>query len=133
MTESLWPQRTFWRTNVAIVRHGYDSWEEDVLQQVPENMANLVGSRTTDGKHMPTLDIDVPLRLIPSSTPGHSHLYIDVEMSWWRYRRLLRQLYKARLIEKGFYQLALGNRQTFLRRPGVTKQNEAAFHAVSHH
>ncbi|GEM_PF-3020897 len=132
MTGSSQPQRTFWRTEKVLVSGRYDSWTEEKREQVPEDRANVISSLTDDGRHMPVLDIDRPARYVPSSTPGHGHLYIDVPMSWWRYRMLLRQLYKAGIIEKGFYDLALRRKQTFLRRPGVTKQNEAAFHKASH-
>jgi len=133
MTENPWPKRTFWRTENVLVSDRYDIWTEEKREQVPEDEANIISSRTDDGRHMPVLDIDIPACLLPSSTPGHGHLYIDVPMSWWRYRMLLRQLYKAGIIQKGFYDLAMRRKQTFVRRPGVTKQNEAAFHAISRH
>lgn len=132
MTGSSQPQRTFWRTEKVLVSGRYDSWTEEKREQVPEERANVISSLTDDGRHMPVLDIDIPASLLPSSTPGHGHLYIDVPMSWWRYRMLLRQLYKAGIIQKGFYDLARCRKQTFVRRPGVTKNNEAAFHEASH-
>ena len=133
MIESSQSKRTFWRTEKVLVSGRYDSWTEEKREQVSEERANVVSSLTTDGRHMPALDIDVPAHFLPSSTPGHGHLYIDVPMSWWRYRMLLRQLYKAGIIEKGFYDLAMSRRQTFVRRQGVTKQNEAVFHGASNH
>lgn len=133
MIESSQSKRTFWRTEKVLVSGRYDSWTEEKREQVSEERANVVSSLTTDGRHMPALDIDVPARFLPSSTPGHGHLYIDVPMSWWRYRMLLRQLYKAGIIEKGFYDLAMSRKQTFVRRQGVTKQNEAVFHGASNH
>jgi hypothetical protein len=132
MTRSHQPRRTFWRTENVLVSGRYGGWTDEKRDQVPEMEANVVSSLTTDGRHMPALDLDVPASLLPSSTPGHWHLYIDVPMSWWRYRRLLHQLYKAGIIEKGFYELAMSRKQTFVRRPGITKQNEAAFHGASH-
>lgn len=39
---------------------------------------NCVGSLLAYGKlHAPTLDVDFPCELVPSSTPGHFHRYID--------------------------------------------------------
>lgn len=90
-------------------------------KQAPEADANLVSSLLEDGRHAPLLDLDVPARLVPSSTPGHSHLYVDVPMTWRRYRRLLKALTKAGLIERGFYRASVARRQTMVRKPGVKK------------
>jgi hypothetical protein len=44
--------------------------------------AQVVSSEIYDtDRHAPVLDIDVPAYLVPSSTPGHSHLYIYVKAS----------------------------------------------------
>jgi len=86
--------------------------------------ANIVSSLLPSGKHAPVLDLDIPHSLIPSSTPGHSHLYLDVEMSWWKYRLLLWVLRLTNIIEPGYYQMATFRRQTMVRRPGVLKQND---------
>jgi hypothetical protein len=109
----------------------YDSWTEEKRERVPEKRANVISSLTHDGRHMPVLDIDKSARYGPSSTPGHGQIYFDVSMSWWRYRMLLRQFYKAGIIQKDFYDLAALRKQTFVRRPGITKRNEAAFHEAS--
>ena len=79
--------------------------------------SQIVGTKT----HTPMLDLDVPASQIPSSTPGHSHLYIDVPMPWRKYKRLLRAFYKAGLIEKGYYQASVRRRHTALRMPGIPK------------
>jgi len=47
-----------------------------------EDGANVVSSLLTNGNHAPCIDLDVPAMLVPSSTPGHSHLYIDIEVPW---------------------------------------------------
>lgn len=73
------------------------------------------------GKHSVMLDIDIPAKLIPSSTEGHSHLYIDKEMSWREYRKLLRALMKAGIIEKGYYEVSVKRKATHLRLPWVKK------------
>lgn len=79
------------------------------------HQANLVGSKLADGRHAPALDLDVPAKLIPSRTEGHSHLYIDVPMSWRQYRRLLKALAKAGVIEPGYYQASVKKGGSFLR------------------
>ena len=44
-------------------------------------VTSLVGGTGIPGMHKPVLDIDMPVRVEPSSTPGHFHLYIDRAMS----------------------------------------------------
>jgi hypothetical protein len=84
--------------------------------------ANLVSSLCTDKLHRPALDIDVPCELIPSSTPGHHHLYFPtVEMHWWEYAALLGALARGGILEPQYYTASLGRRQTLLRPPGVTR------------
>jgi hypothetical protein len=85
--------------------------------------ANLISSQIAGSKdHSIMLDIDVEAHLVPSSTPGHSHLYIDVALSWRRYRRLLRALKRAGVIEPGYYKASRLRRHTALRLPGVVKE-----------
>jgi len=64
--------------------------------------ANLVSSFTERGLHKPVIDLDVPARLVPSKTPGHFHLYIDVEMEWDDYSELLWALAKAGIVEQNY-------------------------------
>lgn len=87
------------------------------------------GTRTGDGLrevengwHTVMLDIDMPVRVVPSSTEGHCHLYIDKPMPWWRYRRLLRALKAAGIIEPGYYSASIARRATHLRLPWVQKE-----------
>lgn len=91
----------------------------------PDNpdVANLISSRIDEkGKiHKPILDLDIPIRLEPSSTPGHHHLYIDVDVSWPRYAAMLTGLYLAGVIEMGFWVWSLRRKGTFVRKPGIKK------------
>lgn len=87
----------------------------------PLDQANLVSSLTTRGTHRPIIDLDVSHRLVPSSTVGHGHLYVEVEMSWWRYRLLLWAMRVAGIIGQGYYCAAVDRRQTLVRKPGVSK------------
>jgi len=89
---------------------------------VPESRATLVSSEISGSTlHAPAIDLDVPAYLIPSSTPGHSHLYLDTPMPWWKYRLLLRVLTFVGILEPGYYKASVRRRATHLRRPGVTK------------
>lgn len=88
--------------------------------------ANLVGSARLDGLHAPVLDVDKPVRLVPSTTTGHHHLYIDVPMSWRSYRRLLRALYLGGVVDRSVYWRSLDRRATYVRPPWVVKTAEEA-------
>jgi hypothetical protein len=72
--------------------------------------------------HMPAIDIDLPIRVVPSSTLGHFHLYIDKPMSWRKYKRVLRALTAAGVVEKGYYKASVSRKATHLRLPWHKKQ-----------
>jgi hypothetical protein len=97
-----------------------------------EEHANLISSllaphegidpfSTSGDKHALTLDIDMEARLLPSSTPGHYHLFIDRVLSWEQYVVVLQALAFAGIIEDGYLRAALRQKQTYVRKPGVTK------------
>ena len=97
-----------------------------------EEHANLISSLleapegidpfdTGGPRHAVTLDIDMEARLLPSSTKGHYHLFIDRVLSWEQYVVLLQALAYAGIIEDGYFRAALRQKQTFVRKPGVTK------------
>ncbi len=82
----------------------------------------LVSSFLTNGKHSPCLDIDFEAELIPSSTPGHYHLYLDgLELTWEKYKNLLTALAEAGVISSGYKRYSLNYGRTLLRRPGLMK------------
>lgn len=73
------------------------------------------------GWHYPVLDLDLPVYVVPSSTPGHSHLYIDHLMTWEKYVALLRALADAGLVEEGYVKASIARGHTALRLPWVRK------------
>lgn len=118
------PPRTLWNSptldtildNDWDPRDYRDAWTDDNRVQVDtEDDANLIASLTTNGAHAPVLDIDYPARLVPSSTPGHYHLYLDREIPWHRYQLALWALSVAGLIEPGFARAAAARKMTFAR------------------
>lgn len=87
--------------------------------------ANLFSSELADqeGMHAPTLDIDgMEVIVIPSTTPGNYHLYIDCPMTWEQYRNLLVAMMDAGILRQGFVGLSLARGASFLRQPGVQKK-----------
>lgn len=92
--------------------HVYPSSQDD---------ANVISSRvaeTYDPKdfenatHAPAIDIDVPIAVIPSSTPGHFHLYIDKRMTWPLYKGMLQALADAGVVEQGYVDASVQGRST---------------------
>lgn len=71
--------------------------------------------------HKPILDIDLPVVVLPSSTPGHHHLYIDKAMTWEQYFDILTALATAGVIEEGYLNAAERRLHTAVRLPWVKK------------
>lgn len=71
--------------------------------------------------HKVAIDLDIPAYLIPSSTPGHSHLYIDVDIPHHRYMALLSALADAGIIERGYADVSIKRGRSDLRLPWVEK------------
>lgn len=95
----------------------------DRLQEPSDvNPANLISSLADDGKHYPALDVDIPCRYVPSSTPGHGHLYFDtLDLTWTRYKKLLIALGEAGILEPGYVEASIARSQSLLRPEGVKK------------
>ena len=83
--------------------------------------ANLVSSLCSDGKHRPTLDIDLECRLVPSSTPGHYHLYIEHPLEQAAYLELVDALAKAGIVSPFYAKAARIRGATFVRPEWVKK------------
>lgn len=93
-------------------RLGVDIWQ-----------ANLVTSLIDDGSqlHRPVLDVDLPVHVVPSSTPGHCHLYIDKAMSWGQYARLITVLAEVGIVEPGYAGASFERGHTAVRAPWIKK------------
>jgi hypothetical protein len=74
-----------------------------------------------EARHMPVLDFDVPIQVLPSSQLGHYHLYIDHEVGWNKYVKIMEAFEAAGIVEKGFVSASKEKGWTGLRPPGVTK------------
>lgn len=88
---------------------------------VPLSEANVASSLLTNGRHAPCIDLDIEAVLLPSSSEGHSHLYINHELTWKQYKRLLKVMRDVGLVQDGFYRSALRRGCTLLRLPHVRK------------
>ncbi len=120
--------RTLWHNDTM---NDYRRWRangsREKLLPCTEKVDDLVTSSLLEnGNHSPVLDIDYKAKLIPSTTPGHFHLYLDgVEMPWWKYRLLLRVMAWVRVIDARYYRHSVRRRMTAVRMPHVRKPKTA--------
>lgn len=77
-------------------------------------------------RHVIALDIDYPVHVVPSSTEGHSHLYIDVPggIPHQGYMALVSLLGHLGVIEEGYANVSMQRGHTDLRLPWVKKGHE---------
>jgi hypothetical protein len=83
--------------------------------------ANLIGSMCGDGMHRPVLDLDIPVTVVPSSTEGHAHLYIDKEMSFDTMIAFIDALASAGIVERSWAKAVRSRGMTLVRPPWVKK------------
>lgn len=108
------------------------SREEREPASIPE--ANISTSLREDSigdtqQHALLLDLDVPAWLVPSSTPGHSHLYVDTRIPEPAFFRLLDALADAGVIQLGYANSSKHRGGTALRLPWVKKDPAPVEHA----
>lgn len=114
---------TLTRVNFAAAPEDYDTGG-DALREDVESLteASVVNSKNKHLRcHAVLLDLDVPAWLIPSSSPGHSHLYASVACSEEDYFTFLDAAAKIGLIEEGYASVSKVRGQTSLRLPWVLK------------
>lgn len=96
--------------------------------------ANVVSSLRTDawapGTHALLLDLDVPAYLVPSTTQGHSHLYVDARIPEEKYFELLDLLAEVGVIEKGYAVMSKRKGGSNLRLPWVKKTEHSSMKGV---
>lgn len=103
-------------------QHPYTA-DPDRVETTDLNQAQVISSeqRNRPDRHTVMLDLDVPATLIPSSTPGHSHLYVEVTVPWAKYQQLLEVLADCGIIEPGYMAVSYKRGATHLRLPWVHK------------
>lgn len=118
-------QRLFWTANLEPGAKSAEGELPSVTASrriAPEEEANLVGSLTDQGNHMPVIDIDrIGVRVVESTTPGNFHLYIDKPMPWFKYQDLLVVLADCGIVEDGYLRASMDRKATFVRKPGIKK------------
>ncbi len=102
--------------------HDYDG--SDVNLGVRFAKANVNTSQIRNDpreRHMIALDVDVPVQVYPSSTPGHSHLYIEKPITQPQLIELLGVFSSLGIIEEGYAGASARRGFTCLRLPWVRK------------
>lgn len=98
-------------------------WDDYVISTYA-GKANIVGSLVNGGRgldnsiHMPAIDIDHRVEVVESRTPGHSHLFIDVPMTWEQYIKLLTVMVEVGIVERGYLDASIKRGMTALRLNG---------------
>jgi hypothetical protein len=100
-------------------------WPSPCIPEPDYKKANLIGSLCSDGHHMPALDIDLPCELVPSTTKGHFHLYIDKPMTYTAYKKLVEAFIEAGIVEPNILKYMEANGMTTLRPANVKKPKRA--------
>lgn len=120
------------KVRIERVERGYRDLDfKTVYQPVPIEQATHIHSRLPDFRHVPVLDVDLPVRVRESGTPGHHHLFIDKPMSWRAYKRLLKALARAGIVEKDWVRTSIRHGGTLAR---IWKQGERRpFPGSPHH
>ena len=115
--------RKFYFCEGLDIDQGSDSPDQsETRTECERNDANLISSDCGKGIHKPVLDFDFPCRLIPSSTEGCFHLYIDKPMDWDTYEKLLQTLNEVGLLQDGFAKKSIERKATFVRPPWIKKK-----------
>lgn len=87
---------------------------------------DVVSSQITGSPlHTLLVDLDVPAYLLPSETPGHSHLLIDVPMTAEQMWAIVDALAMAGIVEGGYCGASHARGFTSVRLPWIPKGEEA--------
>lgn len=76
----------------------------------------------TTSLHRPVLDIDLPVKVLPSTTEGHFHLFIEKAMTWEQYQRLMDVLVDVGIVEAGYVKASKQRGYSAVRLPWVRKE-----------
>lgn len=87
-------------------------------QVLDRSLADVESSEGFDGLHYPVLDIDFPCEVVPSETPGHYHLKLNLPegkgLTWAKYETLIHVLAATGIIEKGYASASISRGATFI-------------------
>lgn len=73
---------------------------------------------------VPPLVFDTPVIVHPSTTEGHHHVYVEKEVSWEGYARILRRMSATGIIETTYREFAEKRKMTMLLKPGLKNRTK---------
>jgi len=102
-----------------------EAWfDEDARDEEQDlNSANIVTSESAirEGRFYPILDLDCEHAYVPSSTSGHGHLYLGVEMDEKTWRRFMKAMEEFGIVGLGYQEAGARRGYDSARLPWVTK------------
>lgn len=100
------------------------SWtgDREAPPAVPANSMDLSAlAHQPETFHRPVLDLDFPAHVVPSTTPGHGHLYLDKVLTWSQYVKLMEVMAEVGILEPGYVSASIAREFTSVRLPWVKK------------
>jgi hypothetical protein len=85
------------------------------------NVATSTIEGTLSVEHKLLVDIDLPCKLIESTTPGHFHFYVDKKISYKQLINILKAMSDAGIVEPGYYKASKSRGYTSVRLPWIKK------------
>jgi hypothetical protein len=105
---------------------GADEWIDEPYSALEK--ANILSSEMeTSPNHRPVLDIDMPITVLESSTPGHHHLLIDRPMHWSNLVKLLDVMGEIGILERGYVDACKARGYTAVRLPWIRKESDNGY------
>lgn len=102
-----------------------DLREANIVTSEDNGQATGLGALDERSWHLPTLDIDVPVALVPSTSLGHYHLFFDVHIEEDNYWRLLDAMAAAGIVQEAWVDASKNRGYSAVRMPWIAKQEEA--------
>lgn len=98
--------------------------DPDVVEAFSSAHRSTVDNPPETRYHALLLDIDCPAWLLPSSTGGHGHLYVDLEIPDDKLWTFLDAAADIGLVEEGYVSACKARGMTSLRPPWIVKGEE---------
>lgn len=105
---------------------GWHDARDEHLVKATES-ANLIGSQFVEGRHplhKLFIDLDVEHWYVPSSTEGHGHLYVNVDLTPEELQELMNTLAGYGIVGKGWAYQVQGRGENTFRLPGHYKTEQ---------
>ena len=93
--------------------------------------ANIVTSEYDEGddypgairQHMPVLDVDIPVQLVPSTNVGHYHLYFGIAVAEEKYWAMLDAMTDAGVVQAAWVDASKNRGYSAVRLPWIKKES----------